>query len=268
MLYIFGMILGIKLLLHGEFKRSLRLLILPVNYWRDIEYRLVYEAMGFRGTDKILDIGSPKLLSLYLAKRLGAEVFATDIEDYFVRQYNTLRQVEGIPAGKYHIQVEDGRHLTFANDSFNKVYAISVLEHIPGEGDTECIKEIARVLSQGGRCAITVPFSPTSKVEYRGGTFYWAGSSTIGEGGNVFYQRRYSEDDLHNRLIVPSGLKVKSVRYVGDRILTNSTKELSDYLSPLLGPLHLLLSRLIHTRPVDSWADLRKPLCALIVLEK
>jgi SAM-dependent methyltransferase len=268
MLYTYGIKLGIKLLLGGKLRQSLRYLIIPVSYWRNLEYQLVYNEADFQSNDRILDIGSPKLLSLYLAKKLGAEVFSTDIEDYFVQEYSFLRQAENIPPEKFHIKVEDGRDLSFDDNYFNKIYSISVIEHIPDNGDIECLKEIGRVLSKGGRCVITVPFSPTARVEYKEGDFYWAKSSTIKENGKVFFQRKYSEEDLFNRLMIPSDLKLKKLKYIGEKVMINSKQECRDVLHPATGPIQPLLSKLFHSKPVDSWKDLRKPLCALIVLEK
>lgn len=268
MLYWYGIKVGAKLLLHRRVQPALRLLIAPVNYWRDVEYQLVWDAANFRATDRILDIGSPKLLSLFLAKRLGATVIATDIEDYFVDTYRLLGKCERLSSNRFRVCVEDGRKLSFANGSFSKTYAISVVEHIPEDGDTQCVQEMARVLAKGGRCLITVPFAPVSRVDYQDANFYWAGSSQPGDDGRVFFQRRYSEEDLYSRLITPSGMRVLKIAYVGDKVLAGSQKEVSDYLHPLLGPLHPLLSQLLHTAPTSSWGKLKKPLCALIVLEK
>jgi hypothetical protein len=86
--------------------------------------------------------------------------------------------------------------------------------------------------------------------------------------GKVFYQRRYSEDDLFQRLIAPSGLKLKDLKYVGEKLMTDSEGEFSDHLPLISGPVQPLLSKLLHTQPVDSWRALKKPLCALVVLRK
>ncbi len=269
MLTQYGMKLGMKLVAHGRVKRGLRYIVVPVNYWRTVEFGLVCEAGQFQSGDRVLDIGSPKLLSLYLAKCVGARVLATDIEDYFMDEYRYLRQLEAVPQTQFEVGVQDGRHLRLPDASFDKVVSISVVEHIPDRGDTECIREIQRVLAPGGRCLITVPFSPTSKMEYKSSEgFYWAGSSNVEGGKGVFYQRRYSEDDLYERLINPSGLRLKEVRYVGERLLTRSRHEVCEYLPLQLGPIHPLASKLVHTPPARSWRELRKPLCAFIVLEK
>ena len=268
MLYNYGLKLGIELLMAGNYRECLRYLVMPVNYWRNLEYRLVYREGDFRSSDRVLDIGSPKLFSLFLADKVKAEVFATDIQEYFVPEYSVIRQVRGISPEKYHLRVEDARDLSFDDNSIDKVYSISVIQHIPEAGDTKCLEEIGRVLSKGGRCLLTVPFSPTSKLDFAEADFYWAESNTSAGNGKVFYQRRYSEDDLFTRLIDPSGLKIKKLKYVGERIPFRSGRELCDYVPRVPGPLSPLLSRLLHAAPAASWRELRKPLGAFLVLEK
>jgi len=190
-----------------------------------------------------------------------------------VREYTLLWQLEGLSPEQFHIGVEDGHQLSFADASSAKIHAISVIEHIPGDGDSMCLREIGRVLAPGGRCVITVPFAPTSRAIYKKARdVYWAQSTGVEEDGRVFFQRRYSEEDLFARVIIPSGLRLCRLRYVGENILTGSARELGEVVLPiiltLLGPVQPLLSRIFHTLPADTWQELRKPLCALVVLEK
>ncbi|HEX4621268.1 MAG TPA: class I SAM-dependent methyltransferase [Myxococcaceae bacterium] len=264
---LYGMRLGVDLLREARLRESVALLVKPINYWRTVEYRTVWELAAFSAADRILDIGSPKLLSVFLAERTGAEVYATDIEPYFVEKLEAIRRVRRIPEARLRLQVEDGRKLSFSDRTFDKVYSISVLEHIPDQGDTACIREAARVLRPGGRCIVTVPFAPEPRDEFKSGGFYWEGSSKR-DGAQVFYQRRYSEQTLKERLLVPSGLRVARVGYIGEKVLTGSSRELSDFLPAITGPLQPLLSRLFHTPVVDSWRELAKPLCAVIALDK
>jgi SAM-dependent methyltransferase len=264
-LYWYGWKLGFDLARRGHLRDALPYLIRPVNYWRDIEYRLVRDALDVRASDRVLDVGSPKLLSLFLAEHVGATTSATDIEDYFIERMRIIKRVRGIPDGRLPVAVEDGRKLTFADNTFDKAYAISVLEHIPDDGDSTCIAELRRVLVPGGVCAITVPFSPQSKVEF--GDSYWSGSSRATDDGRVFYQRRYSEEDLRRRLIEPSGMRLRSLHFVGDRFMLRG-REFSDYLPAVSGPLQPMLSRIVHTRPARDWRKLKHPLCAALTFEK
>lgn len=268
-LYRYAVRVGLHLLTSRRLKRGLRYLVQPVHYWRGIEYRLIWNQAGFAPDDRVLDIGSPKLLALYLAEKVGAQVTATDIDPYFLDEFMFLRRARGLTETDLALQVEDGRSLRFPNDSFTKVFAVSVLEHIPDEGDIACMREIRRVLRPGGMCLITTPFWPTSRAKYtRPDSFYWAGSSATRSDGSVFFQRRYSEADLFARLIEPSGLELHSLQFVGERILVGSKREFGDYLPAPSGPVHPLLSRLLHTGPAGSPDELAKPLCAFIALTK
>jgi SAM-dependent methyltransferase len=268
-LYAFGLRIGTQLLAAGRIKRGMRYLVQPIPYWRSLEYRLVWGAAGFSADDRVLDIGSPKLLSLYLAERVGGEIFATDIEDYFLDEFQFLRQARRIAPETLHLAVEDGRKLSFEDNSFTKIYSISVIEHIPDNGDSECLGEIGRVLRPGGRCLITVPFSLTYQEEYRRPNFYWAGSAGAPADGRVFYCRRYTDAELQNRLVKPSGLTVRQISYVGERFLLHSRRELADYLIPqFTGPIHPIASRLAHTGPTESSKELKKPLAAFLLLTK
>lgn len=272
MLYFYGLKTGVQSLLRGRLsKEVIKNLIEPVNYWRFLEYKLVFEELHPQKDDCILDIGSPKLLSLFLADKIGSEVFSTDIDDYFLDDYSFFRDIKSIPEGRFHLKVDDGRKLNYKDNFFSKVYAISSIEHIPESGDTECIREISRVLTPGGRCIITVPFSIVNKNEYKKiNKMYWANLyKKDASDGRMFYQRRYSYKDLYERLINPSDLKLCKLQFIGENILTNTNKELCDYFPPIIaGPIQPFLSLLFHTKPTFSWKELKKPLAALIVLEK
>jgi SAM-dependent methyltransferase len=264
----YGARLAVPLLRHGRPRRALRYAVVPVNYWRSVEYRLALEEGRFAPGERVLDVGSPKLLSLWIADRLRAEVVATDIESYFIEEYELLRTARRVPPERLRLAVEDGRRLSFDDASFDKVYSLSVLEHIPDAGDSECVRELARVLAPGGRCVLTVPFWPTSRVDWRDPDFYWSGASVDDASGRVFYQRRYSHADLHERLVEPSGLRLARLRFVGDRWARRGDRELCELLPPWTGPLQPALAGVLTTAPSAEWRTLRKPLCALLVLEK
>ena len=267
MLYGYGFGLGLELLAAGRVRSSLRYLAIPVNYWRCLEYRIVLGDGDFSADQEILDIGSPKLLSVYLAERVGARVYATDILDHFVPELDTVREVRGIPPDRLRLGTEDGRSLSLPDESVDRVYSISVLEHIADTGDSDCAREIGRVLRPGGRCVLTVPFAPESREEYRRADFYWSGTSEREDSGDVFYQRRYSEADLHHRIVAPSGLRLRGISYWGEFPSPPGNREIADYLPRWAGPVQPLLSRLMHTGPAASWHELDKPLAASLVLD-
>ena len=268
-LYWLGFKIGAKLLLRRKLKPALKKLVQPLGYWRVPEYHFVFDEGRFSRSDTVLDIGSPKLFSLFLAKYIGATVYATDIDDYFIEEYGIIRQMEKVSPHALQLAAEDGRSLSYADGSFNKVYSISTIEHIAEHGDSLCVQEIARVLRPGGRAFITTPFAPVYRDEYKDEKeVYWADNTLKTSDGRVFYQRRYDEAALFTRLIIPSGLKLVKLVYIGERIMVHSEREFNDVLPKFSGPIQPLLSRLFHTHLEPCWQDLPKPLAAFMVLEK
>jgi len=265
---LYGFSLGVSLARRGHLRTALSYLIKPVNYWRTLEYEQTCVEADFAAGQKILDIGSPKLLALWLAETVGAEVWSTDIHPYFLEGSARACGARGIPIERLHLETQDGRKLTYADSSFDRVYSISVIEHILADGDSTCVKEIARVLRPGGRVVITVPFSPTSRDDHRRGNYYWAEAAAGDVVPGAFYERRYSEDDVRRRLIDPSGLRLRALRYVGETAPLPAGCQLADFLPNLSGPVQPLLSRLFHTTPTDDWRSLKKPLCVVLTLEK
>jgi SAM-dependent methyltransferase len=264
----YGLRLGLLSLRGRRGRDAARYLIRPVNYWRAVEYQLIWDRAHFRPGMTVLDVGSPKLLSLFLSDRVNCNVTATDIDPYFLDNQEYVRRARGISPERLRNRVEDGRSLSFPNNGFDVAYALSVVEHIPEDGDARCMAEMGRVIARGGVVVVTVPFAPTYREEFHTASrFYWSHVSAPRD-GMAFYQRRYDEESLHARLIKPSGLRLADLRYVGERPIVRGGREVSDYLPTATGPLDPLLSRLLHEGPVDDWRRLRRPLCAAVTLTK
>ena len=177
----------------------------PLSYPRYLEYHLALSKLGSLDGCRVLDIGSPKLPVLLLARHAKCELYATDIRDYFIgstRQFLTRMGMANRIGRDLHLDVQDARTLTYVDGFFDKIYAISVVEHIPGNGDATALSEIARVLRPGGVATLTVPFRAAGhQDEYVTGAVF----ERDGDGSPTFYQRRYDIDSLRTRLVEPSG---------------------------------------------------------------
>jgi SAM-dependent methyltransferase len=196
-------------------RESIARIVNPLSYPRLMEYELVMELLGDVSGCRILDIGSPKLPVLVLARHTKSQIFATDIRDYFVGPTAHFLRRIGLASRlvDIHLEVQDGRRLTYADDSFDKVFSISVLEHIPDDGDGLALREIARVLRPGGVVALTVPFRAAGHHdEYVSGDVYERKAT----GAPTFYQRRYDLKTLEERLIAPSGLELTAMIPFGE----------------------------------------------------
>ena len=114
-------------------------------------------------------------------------------------------------AGDLFFESEDARNLSYPNNWFDLVTAISTIEHI--EEDSKAMEEIGRVLKEGGTAFLTLPFSIDgySKL-FRDRSSY---TSTY-EGKPCFFEHEYDEEALATRIIEPSDLVLKDLRYVGE----------------------------------------------------
>lgn len=191
-----------------------------LNYWRCIEIPICLAAL----TDPpiqcgpVLDLGSPKIAALWLAKYLSSnQVIASDISPYFV---DDLRPIyKALSCENATCATFDARSIPSESNSIAAAVSVSVIEHIPGDGDSAAMAELGRVLAGGGRAVISVPYWTEPLNEYaEPGSLYWE-SFTSRNDSKVFYQRRYSYADLVDRLIKPSGLSLKSLFLISERPL-------------------------------------------------
>lgn len=128
-------------------------------YTRHIEYPLCFNKLELNQGMRILDVGSGNsIYPVYMAHR-GCVVHASDFDDFVFKikdmsKNRWFRQL--IDSGQLKIDVQDSRKLSYPDDFFDRVCAVSTLEHIPDNGDIASMKEISRVLKKGGRAFISV----------------------------------------------------------------------------------------------------------------
>ncbi len=264
-LHLFGLWLGTRTLPSAPIA-GLKSLVLPVEYIRCAETRYILQHLDLSPGQRVLDIGSPKLLSLFLAARVRAEVHATDLVDYFFPRYDVYSHVAlGHDRSRYHMGREDARELAYPSARFDRVYSISAIEHIPDDGDSRAAREIARVLVPGGIACLTVPWSDHGYLEEfkrRGDPdAYWA----PGEGDTVFFQRAYDRETLEQRLVRPSGLRLVDLSFWGERTVPVEhvilNRRIPRIARMLLYPAHLLLARLFLSPLAETEPSRKKVAC-------
>jgi ubiquinone/menaquinone biosynthesis C-methylase UbiE len=182
-----------------------------------MEFDLAVNGLGCLDGCRVLDVGSPKLPALVLARHAQCELYATDIRGYFIpstRQFLISLGLGDRVDRNLHLEIQDARELSYDDAFFDRIYSISVLEHIPDEGDSQAIHEIARVLKPGGITTVTVPFAPPGyREDWVSGRVYERAAS---QERLTFYQRHYDEDTLKTRLLEPSGLQCEEIVYFGE----------------------------------------------------
>jgi 2-polyprenyl-3-methyl-5-hydroxy-6-metoxy-1,4-benzoquinol methylase len=194
---------------------GLKRIVLPVSYWRAAEFSYVGRQLTVGPGARLLDLGSPKDLAAILARRGGFEVVSTDILDEEVessRRYAAAQGLYGDGPGRVTAQIQDGRQLKFPDDSFDAVFSVSVLEHIPEDGDSRTIRELVRVVKPGGLVIVTTPYDEQYRETFVDQPVYERGY----RGEPVFFERHYDPASLKSRLLDPSGAQVVNLEIWGE----------------------------------------------------
>ena len=201
---LFGLKLGILGLINREIRAGFKRLILPVNYWRvSIFEKVVNFIMStipiFNGEIKILDIGSPKLLSLLLGSLSNARIYATDLQDITI--FTEWKKLYSLACKRNNVIFEfaNARELPYPDSYFDIVYSISVIHMIaPGEnGDIIALQEIQKKIRPGGLLIIEVPY----RTSYRENYACRDNFEEAYTGKPVFQERQYDEKAIANRVL-------------------------------------------------------------------
>jgi SAM-dependent methyltransferase len=247
---------------------GLKRLTLPVSYWRSVEFGYVWRQMTAPRGARVLDLGSPKDLAAMLARRRGYEMVATDILPEAIdssRRYARAQGLDGRGAGRVHSEMQDGRALSYADASFDAAFTVSVLEHIPDEGDAIALRELIRVVRPGGRVIVTVPYDRRYRETFVDGPVYERAQVASEP---VFFERHYDAAALAARLLPLDLCEVVDVSLWGEGAIR--MEALLDRIGPLrlpLSPLEALFSTALLRRvdgergghPMAAFVTLARP---------
>ncbi len=146
-----------------EIATFMRAHIQSLKHW-DYPWAILHADLEPRS--RVLDAGSGRgALHLYLAAQ-GHHVTALDWAAFAPRWINRLSQSQPsrwwaramARAYDVHIRYEPGdiRELPFTEATFDRVFCISVLEHLAPGDDTRAMRELLRVCAPEGRVVVTV----------------------------------------------------------------------------------------------------------------
>ena len=259
-IYLSALRIGIVTVFRGRWREGLKQFIAPVGYWRLWPNAVILSEYDKYRPARILDVSSPKLPSLILGSK--AQVWATDLEDpQLPARWKCTADAIGLR--NYHVQFENACALSFPDASFDLVYSISVIEHIPGQGDTAALAEFQRVLKPGGVAIVEVPFRHTRQDVMQ---HYDSKGSKLDV--PRFYERYYDNEWLDSRLQTP-GLVVDQRWILGEWLPIDpwiATPRLPRLLRLLLLPLEPWLAMGNYWMRKDDKAG--RPLAALLVFRK
>lgn len=163
-----------------------------------------YDRLGLRQGERLLDMGAGGGRHAFECLRRGAHVTAFDLDAAELKDVMGMMDVmtqagEMLPGTHPGACNGSALDLPFADDSFDRIIASEVLEHI-GD-DHRAIAELTRVLRPGGTMAVTVPRWFPELVNWAFDDEYHAPAAV---GGHV---RIYRESALRGRLEA-AGLEV------------------------------------------------------------
>jgi SAM-dependent methyltransferase len=181
--------LGLRYLARrGYLREAVIRVVVPMDPSRYLELPETMHELAVRPAERVLDLASPKLLAVVLA-RGGAEVVSVDQLEPEIDAWRRLTAGEPRLA----FEIGDGRALRFEDQTFDHAYSVSVLEHIPEPGDEQALGELARVTKPGGSVVVTVPFADEYREDWRDAPVY---ADQGGRAGRHFFQRWYDEARL------------------------------------------------------------------------
>jgi SAM-dependent methyltransferase len=201
------------------------------DYSRAVEYPLVSRLLEVSPGQALLDVGAGRRADFArLMAQRGVRVTAID-----------AREDVGADVGPHvglRVLRADATQLSFDVGSFDRVAAISTVEHIEND-EPAAMRELARVLAPGGRLVVTVPYNPLKRAEL------FARDGVYGRTGDrVFFAHIYDDEALEERIVRPTGLRVVERLHLGEPRL---------HMSRLYYAKEGLLGRLRWLLPV-GWA--------------
>lgn len=175
-----------------------------LDYFRCIEYPLVIELLELKPHIALLDLGVGRgPFSTFLALRRAANVLALDIDPGCISWQAEKAQHLGPGHSDFQVMVSDSRCLPFPEGSFDRVLNLGSIEHIRGEGDRQTAIEMGRVLKPGGIAVFSIPYGNQC-------------TERESDSHVKYFERRYDERAIEDRIIQPSGLKEVTRFYFGE----------------------------------------------------
>jgi ubiquinone/menaquinone biosynthesis C-methylase UbiE len=181
--------LGVRYLRrHGYAREAVIRLVVPLDPSRYLELPWALDRLGGLSGQTVLDLASPKLLAVTLARR-GLRVTTLDQLESEIAIWRRLAEDD---SGLQFV-AGDGRAMPFEDASFDHATSISVLEHVAGDGgDATALGELVRCVRPGGKILVTLPYAAEAYVEYRKAPAY-ADHGERDERGRSFFQRWYDD---------------------------------------------------------------------------
>jgi SAM-dependent methyltransferase len=220
--------LGLKLLAQGKLRlvTSQKLLSSPMDSVRYFEFDFFYHRFIYHSDFKnYLDVSSPRLfptLILHNYPHIKAAIVNPDIKDLNITK--ELVSACGFE-NRCRLLSDPIANLTLPEESFDIITSMSVIEHIPGDGDVIALKKMWSLLRPNGKLFISVPCARIAFEEYTDYNEY--GLLTPDEDsyvyGQRFYDKKLIEDRFWNITGIPTNIAIYGEKQEG--FFINSRQE-------------------------------------------
>jgi SAM-dependent methyltransferase len=163
-------------------------------------------AIGWlEGVGSVLDLGCSEGLFAHLASSRGWKVVGIDVDDLSVSA--AKRQ-----APEADFALGSGESLPFLSETFDRVIMLDVLEHVPSE--VLAMREVDRVLKNGGRLIISVPHKGTFDfIDAQNSLIFATGRKIIKGKDSGQHHKHYSIEELQG--LLGSSFDLTRCRYGG-----------------------------------------------------
>ena len=210
----FGRRHGWKMILHFM-REGINYLIDPVSSTRYFEFPFALSSLP-PNPNRCLDVSSPSVFSFYVSQKIHPTsiwMINPDPKDIQLSAKVVKRlKISNIRTDCLGVDI-----LENTQESFDCIWAISVVEHISGKYDDRyAVKLMFNALDVGGHLILTIPVDRKFWTEYRTQEFYSKSNSQQDPRG-YFFQRYYDKAAIWERIISTIGLEPSSVRWFGEK---------------------------------------------------
>jgi SAM-dependent methyltransferase len=191
---------------------SYPLVLSPMDSVRYFEFAFAWERLSLPRGGRYLDVSSPRQFPLLVARRFRqarVELVNPDPSDLAVTR--TFVQALGL---RCELHARTAAQCGGAQEPYDLVTTISVLEHIASPDDAEAVRVLWDVLKPGGKLIVTVPCARDGFEEYLEHDEY--GLGTPSTDGYHFFQRFYDEASLEAVFFRTAGHPTRSAVF-GER---------------------------------------------------
>ncbi len=159
----------------------------PIDYMRCAEFDAAQRALQIARGMQILDASSPQWFVLELAQRFphARFVYANILEE----ELAPFRHIASACAlANLEFMRADLRQPAFAPHSFDRIFSLSVIEHIaPAQGgDVTALNALRALLRPAGQIILTLPFKAEGNIVYKDGAVFERDAQT-----RNFFAREY-----------------------------------------------------------------------------